>query len=174
MNHYRRKLLLGCASLCAISAVPPVFAKGPRIRLPIRGLLKGSKHSGPVLSRQELKECLIYQNETNSREDQLYGLDESLKSQAGEIDKLESFMQQQKPLVNEYSQSSVDNFNALIRKQKSLVNQYNSDLVSFNQQVSLQQSQIDLFNQKCVGHQYYETDMNVLKLGNRLEGPFNK
>ncbi|WP_353110530.1 hypothetical protein [Salinisphaera dokdonensis] len=167
MNHNRRTLLIGVLAGLGLLATPNAIARRRRrIYLPHNGLSKGSNYSGPILSRQELRECLSQQNKINAGSQHLDNLEASVHAKAQEIEQLESLIQQREPLVDRYSQYSVDNFNRLIEKHRELVKEYNARLRPINQQVSVHQANVEEFNKTCADHQYYQSDMDAIRRRN--------
>lgn len=165
MNHRLSKVVLGVIVLSIPGLhVPDVDARG-RLRFPGAALARGAHHSGPVLSREQLRVCVSEQNSLNAEGDNLNGAQTALKAKAAEIRRLESIIKRREPLVDQYSQQSVDSFNALIGKYKPLVAAYNNSLPGYNAKFGKFKVAQDSFNAKCAGHAYYESDMQAVLAG---------
>lgn len=162
----RRMVLLGLFG--AISCALPVEseARRRRVRIGGRGLAAGARHSGPVLTREQLRQCVTEQNQINGQEDAVERLQSSLQADETRINSLESRITAMEPRVDVYSQQSVDSFNALVDEHKRLVGAYNSKLPSVNARVDALNAVVDRFNARCAERAYYEHDMAAI-LGGR-------
>lgn len=140
--------------------VPDADARGVKFRG--AGLARGAHHSGPVLSREQLRICVTQQNRLNAEASSLDAADAALQAKAAEIENLEKTITRRESLVDQYSQQSVDSFNALIGKHKKLATAYNKSLSAYNAKVDKFKVDQDSFNTRCAGHAYYESDMQAV------------
>ena len=161
----RRMLLLGL--LGAITSALPMEseARRGRVRIGGRGLAPGARHSGPVLTREQLRQCVTEQNQINGQEDAVERLQSSLQADETKINTLEARIKAMEPHVDMYSQQSVDSFNALINEHKRLVGTYNSKLPTVNARVDALNAVVDRFNARCADRAYYEHDMTAILSG---------
>lgn len=126
---------------------------------------KGSSASGPVLSLDQLRECVTQQRQIEDDSVALKKINDELKGNKDEIDRLEVQIARKKPQVDTQSQSSVDEFNAMIDKREALAGAYNKKLDTFNSQASISNAVISGFNQQCADHRYYANDMKEVLAG---------
>lgn len=136
-----------------------------RIRFGGAGLARGSHHSGPVLSREQLRICVAQQNNINAEGEILDASESVLQLKATEIENLEAMITRMRPLVDQYSQQSVNSFNALIVKHQELVAVYNGVLPKYNTKLEQFEARQNSFNSKCAGHAYYDSDMQAVLAG---------
>jgi hypothetical protein len=159
------KVVVGLAVLGILGLhVPDADARG-RVRFKGTGLARGAHHSGPVLSREQLRGCVAQQKNLNAEGKSLDASEAALQAKAAEIEKLEATIKLREPLVDQYSQKSVDSFNALIGKHKRFVAAYNSSLLAYNAKVEKLKVENKSFNARCAGHAYYESDMQAVLAG---------
>lgn len=165
MNTHTKWLLLSSTLVAFLALhIPDADARGG-VRFRGSGLRHGTQHSGPVLSREQLRSCVAQQNRLNSESAWLDQLEAGQKLKAAELERLEQAISQREPLVDKYSQESVDSFNALIKKQRKLVAAYNESLPAYNAEVDKYKISQQGFNTNCAGHAYYENDMQAVIAG---------
>lgn len=164
MDVKRRAALLGIVAIAGIVVVPEVLARR-RAGSGMRGLPNGARHKGPVLTRDQLRQCVAEQNTINTLESEMDRLRASLTQSEASINRLEAQISEQQPLIDRYSQESVDSFNALIDQHKRLVDAHNAKLPVTNISVEKVNSAVDRFNAKCADRVYYENDMQAVLAG---------
>lgn len=134
----RRDVIKGLLGITATALLPvaPAQARrgGGRVSMG-RGLANGAHYDGSVLSRDQLKQCVIEEQRINNTSDILDNKEAQLSIQEHQVD--------------HYSQYSVDRYN-------QLVNDFNSEGERLN-------SMVNRFNQKCGDHAYYASDMSAVK-----------
>jgi hypothetical protein len=150
-------LLTGLVEMC----MPLSIEARRRVRIRGRGLKPG-KYSGQVLTKEQLKACVIQESEINSIGSRLDKEEGNLSKQKDSINLLEARIKRERPLVDQYDKSSVDNFNSLINKHKTMASGYNSNLPSFNSSAVDLNKRVALFNTQCANQAHYESDMNAI------------
>jgi|GEM_PF-1957689 len=162
MNHLLKKLCFGLV-LVAFGALLTTDAEARRrVRFHGTGLAHGARHSGPVLSREQLRQCVSQQNQLNDNGTEIDKAESVLQAKSNELERLESQIKQSEPLVNQYSHESVVNHNALISKHKRLASAYNKTLPTHNSQIETYNAEQQAFNTNCAGHAYYISDMKAV------------
>lgn len=166
MGVSRRAALLGILGLVASFTSLEVEARrGRRVRISGRGLARGARHSGPVLSRDQLRQCVSEQNQINSRSEHVDRAQASLDAERSRLNHLEQRIERAEPLVDVYSQESVDSFNAMIDQHRRLVASFNERLPASNSQVETLNAAVERFNSRCGERAYYEHDMAAVLAG---------
>lgn len=164
MDAKRRAALFGIMAIGAVVAAPEVLARR-RTGFRMRGLPNGARHKGPVLTREQLRECVAEQNFINVSEAELERLQASIAQSEASINGLEAQINMQEPLVDRYSQESINSFNALIDRHKRLVAAHNAKLPDTNNRVQQINTFVQKFNEKCADRVYYESDMQAILAG---------
>jgi len=100
-----------------------------------RGITSGTRYSGPTLNQDQLRQCVAQERSINAAIDRL--------------ERDEASINQQEPLVDQYSQQSVNNFNALVSK--------------FNAEAVRSSEAVNSFNSACAGRAYYDSDMRAVQ-----------
>lgn len=160
MSVTRRALLLRLIGIVTILLPFESEARrGRGVRVNGRGLRAGAKHSGPVLTRDQLRQCIKEQNNINAQNEAVNKMQVALGESEAKINNLERRIAAMKPHVDVYNQKSVDSFNKLINEHKQFVNAYNSKLPTINAHLDDINSAVDRFNKSCAEHAYYEHDM---------------
>jgi hypothetical protein len=69
----RRRFILGMVGASVVLFVPTAWARRRqlRVRIPGPGLIEGDRHAGPILSRDQLRSCVIQQDSINANADSL-------------------------------------------------------------------------------------------------------
>src|SRR5690606_16555548 len=124
----RRMVLLGLLGAVACALPAESEASRRRVRIGGRGLAAGTRRSGPVLTREPLRQRVTEQNQINAQEDAVEGLQSSIQADETKISALEGRITAMEPRVDVYSQHSIDSFNALIDEHKRLIEAYNARL----------------------------------------------
>ena len=161
----RRMLLLGLLGTIASTLPMESEARRGRVRIGGRGLAPGARHSGPVLTREQLRQCVTEQNQINGQEDAVERLQSSLRADETKINTLEARITSMEPHVDVYNQQAVDRFNALINDHRRLVGTYNSKLPAVNARVDALNAAVDRFNARCADRAYYDHDMTAILAG---------
>lgn len=136
-----------------------------RVRFRGRGLLRGAQHSGPVLTREQLRQCLLLEKEIN---DASVGIDQESVSLDAASSKSESLAEQvarSNESVDEHSQESVDAHNALVNQYNAGVQRYNAALPGARVRVDKVNLSISEFNGRCANHAYYLHHMVAIEKG---------
>ena len=162
----RRAFLLGLFGVIAFALPVESEARRRRVSIGGRGLAAGTRHSGPVMTREQLRQCVTEQNQINEQEDAVERLQSSLQTDEAKINVLEDRINAMESRVDVYSQQSVDGFNALVNEHRRLVADYNSRLPTVNARVDDLNAAVERFNVRCAERAYYEHDMAAV-LGGR-------
>lgn len=128
-------VLLSLTGVCALAVSENALARRGRIRFHGHGLSGSSNYSGSVLSRAQLKSCVMQEQSINATIDRL--------------DQQEAYINQQQAYVDNYSQQSVDAFNEAVERFNAAGTQANAQVASFNS--------------SCANQAYYESDMTAVR-----------
>jgi len=160
----RRTLILGLVGLMAsATSLDALARRGRRVSFSGRGLPNGARASGPVLSREELRQCVVQEKTINAQSSDVDRMQSDLDAKKRELQALERRIAAAEPLVDTTSQASVDEFNALVDEHSRLVARYNAGLPPANDAVARLNASIDRFNALCANRPYYESDMAAVR-----------
>lgn len=165
MGTSRRVVLIGVFGIFSAAVTPIAQARrggGRRVSFSGRGLAHGTHHSGPVLSRAELQQCVNEQNTINALSDALDSEQASWDADQKKLGQLERRLENDKRVLNVYSQESVDSFNTLVDQHRKQVTAFNRRLPVFNEKVERLKSSVAGFNSRCAQRAYYESDMSAV------------
>jgi hypothetical protein len=162
MKPHQSQILLSLIVLTTFSFhVSYAEARG-RIRSLGSALSRGAHHTGPVMTRDQLRTCVTQKNSLNIDGEKLDAGDNILKHKSEEIENQEAIIREQEPLVDERSQQSVDAFNSLVRAHKERIAAYNGSIAEYNAKVDIYRNDVNLFNSRCAGQPYYKSDMQAI------------
>lgn len=164
MDLKRRSAIFGILSIAAVVAAPEVIARR-RAGFRGRGLPNGASYKGPVLTRDQLRQCVAEQKAINASETDADRLQNLLAESEANIKSLEAEINARQPLVDRYSQESVDEFNALIDRHQRLVASHNAAIPGVKTKVQQVNAAVERFNMSCADRVYYESDMQAVRAG---------
>jgi len=131
--------------------LPPRFRGG--------GLRRGVDYSGRTMSRAELEQCVLQQENIDQLDDDLDASNSEISRLEREVKASEDRITRAETSVDPYSQASVDHFNSLLPPHERLVADYNAKVPHHNKLAAEQNSAVDSFNRGCTAHPYYIDDM---------------
>ncbi len=164
MQLKRRSAIVGLLGLGVALAAPGAFARG-RVRFRSRGLPAGAVYRGPVLTRDQLRQCVAQQEAINKEGDEVDLLQSRLNQSEADLNALEESIKRQEAMVDRYSQQSVDNFNMLIERHRRQVERHNANLGYANARVDKVNRAVERFNAECGDRAYYDSDMRAVLAG---------
>jgi hypothetical protein len=156
----RPGLILGLTAILLALSAPDADARRGRARFSGRGLVRGSvPPTVPVLSREQLRECVALQTEVNRSADALDREEAALKEHAEQVRQLRAELDREMATVDRSNRPAIDAFNKKVERHRALVRQYNLRREPFQARADAQNQQIDTFNARCAAQAYYESDM---------------
>ena len=121
-----------------------------------RGIVRGGHYQGKVLSRQELKECVLRQDKIDDTQTEANELKAKISNALNENSRK---IETKRLHVDQHSQESVDSFNEGLAGYQQMVENYNDLLPSYNKIAHQINSNIEEFNAKCGDRVYYIDEM---------------
>lgn len=124
-----------------------------------RGIGRGSNYAGPVMTRGELRSCVIQEEHLKGLENEISAHEQAINQSQAELEQIEVELQKAKRYVDVHSQASVDRFNRLVDEHGVLVDQHNAKLPPINEKVEAHDQAVNVFNKSCAEKAYYEDDL---------------
>ncbi|MFZ5636222.1 MAG: hypothetical protein ACOY82_06500 [Pseudomonadota bacterium] len=138
-----------------------VRGAGPKMR----ALPKGARSSEPVLTRDQLRQCVADEKRIDADKADLMQRTALSEAERARIDKLGAEIEALGGEVDDTSQAQVDAYNALVAKHKEWVATFNADLPELNRRVDAGKALVARFNADCANRVYYDRDMDAIKAG---------
>lgn len=156
----RTWLSLAIGAIAAPAAGPAVARR--RFRLSGRGIGRGAGHTGPVMSREELRFCVNHDGRLENLEQAISELEGAAASGRLQLEASERALADAKAGVDVYSEQSVDGFNRLVDRHAELVDRYNARLPLVNEKIAERNEAVHTYNTVCAEKAYYEDDLAAI------------
>jgi len=153
----RRPLLISMLLLCAA-----VQAADPPKKAPSVGDGKGT---GALLTRDQLRDCLMREEGLKSRHAQATQLQTSLGAEQTELDRLAAALKEQAGSVDLKNAEAVAAYNAQVQSRQKLADDYNARAAQFNAQSQALQDEGEAFRKACDNRRFDDKDAAALRSG---------
>lgn len=157
-----RRLMILATVAAAMAPSAALARRGGRVRMS-GGLSNGARHSGPTLSRNELRDCVKREDDINQLGLMIDSDQQVNEKRHMEIKRLGSGLEMRRASLDRTSQDEIDSYNAMVGRHRKLVQTYNDSLPESNAKVERHAAQVASFNSSCAGKAFYETDMNAVR-----------
>jgi len=175
---YLLALAVGAAGAFGVSSVlgadaaapptprPPAKspAKAADAKSPAGSLGKGSG-SGPLLTREELRQCMTEQDRMKKETADIVLTQAALARDRAEIDRVSAAIDADRAGVDRSDQAAVDAFNERANARTKLIEAYRAAAPQFNQRVDKLEADQQAYDKACTDRRYDEQDMNAIKAG---------
>lgn len=131
----------------------------------MRGLPKGAKTNEPVLTRDQLRQCVKLDKEMSTDSPEVRRQQALIRAGSARLDKLGSEMDEWRKNVDATNKAEIDSFNRLVEEQKALVEAHNAQLPDFNARLARIKAVATEHDASCAGRVYYEKDMDAIERG---------
>lgn len=132
-----------------------------------RGLRQGVPYSGPVLTREQLRQCLARENDINIMSRVIDQESIPLNTATNELEVLAKEVAQSDAAVDAYRQESVESHNKLVRQYNAALAEYNATipeaLARVNTKVEKMNATVSRFNSQCADLASYIQDMEAVE-----------
>mgnify|MGYP003643768257 CR=1 FL=1 len=132
-----------------------------------RGIGRGSNYSGPVMTRGELRSCVIQEEHLKGLEKEISAHEQAISQSQTQLEQIEAELKTAERYVNLRSQDSVDRFNRLVDEHGVLVDQHNAKLPLVNEKIETHSQAVNVFNKACAEKAYYEDDLMQIEAERR-------
>ena len=167
-------LSLGCtlmapAAIAADATSPPT--KATTAKTPAKAAEPAAreggfgKGSGPLLTREQLRQCLAEQDRLKQEATGVLQTQRTLDSDRSEIDRAGAELKAELATLDRTSQAAIDAFNAKVLAREKLVDAYQAAASAFNERVDKLDADKQVFAKDCADRRYREDDFDAIKAG---------
>jgi hypothetical protein len=164
---------LGCVlvaplAIAADATSPPAKAATPKASTKAASQPREGgfgKGSGPLLSREQLRQCLTEQDRLKQEAADVLQTQKTLESDRAEIDRTGVELKADKDTLDRTSQAAIDAFNARIQAREKQVEAYKVAAPAFNDRVDKLDAAKQSFAKDCADRRYREDDYDAIKAG---------
>lgn len=132
-----------------------VGLKGP-------GLSRDAQYSGRVLSREELRACVMRRDGLNAAVEQMHEEDVKWTKEAAAIRQLKEEIELAEPMVDRYDPEAVGRYNAMIDEAAKRTAAHHEGMKALGARYYEHKRLRSTFYQQC-GARYYEDDLSALE-----------
>lgn len=118
----------------------------------------GSQSTGPVLTGQDLRQCIKKRKELERLEEELDRNEKNLNRLEAEAFQLNDKINNTRPTVDRYDQNAVNNFNEMIYEHRSVGKSLHSKTQEYNSKILQHRETAHAYNTKCTGRPYDENE----------------
>lgn len=129
------------------------------------GSLGGGTASGPMLTKDELRQCIAEQDRLKQETSEVSATQSKLKAQRADIDRMSAELDADRPKVDVGNKEAVDAFNARLQAKGKLVADYQAAGTQFNQRVDKLDADDQAFTKNCKDRRYFEDEYDEIKAG---------
>lgn len=175
-NIARRQLRLLIAGFVAVFAVQTAMAQSGTAKPPAKSAAKagakqregsfgGGSASGPMLTKDELRQCLAEQDRMKQETADVVATQKKLAADRAEIDRVSAALDADRPNVDVSNKEAVDAFNARLQAKGKLVADYQAAAPAFNARVDKLDADDKAFTKNCRDRRYFEDEYDEIKAG---------
>jgi hypothetical protein len=155
---------LACASAAVAADAASPSAPKPTAK-PREGSLGKGGGTGAVLTREQLRQCLVEQDRLKQEGADLLQTQRTLDKERAEIDRLGVELKAEMDTLDRTSQAALDAFNGRVREREARVDAYRAASPPFNERVDKLESDKGAFAKGCADRRYREDDFDAIKGG---------
>ena len=168
-----RLLIAGFATVFAAQAAmaqsgapkPPAKSAAKPAAKQREGSFGGGSASGPMLTKDELRQCLAEQDRLKQETAEVVATQKKLASDRAEIDRESRALDADRPNVDVSKQDAVDAFNARLQAKGKLVADYQAAAPAFNARIDKLDADDKAITKNCRDRRYFEDEYDEIKAG---------
>ncbi len=149
----------------ARSATKPAAKPAKPARQRDEGSLGGGAASGPMLTKDELRQCLVEQDRLKQETADVVATQKKLAKDRAEIDRVGAAIDADRPTVDVSNGDAVDAFNARLQTKGKLIADYQAAAPAFNQRIDKLDADDKAFTKNCRDRKYFEDEYDEIKAG---------
>lgn len=152
-------------ALAQSGAAKPPAKSSAKSSKPREASLGGGSASGPVMTKDELRQCLAEQDRLKQETADVVATQKKLAADRAEIDRTSAALDADRPNVDVSNKEAVDAFNARLQAKGKLVADYQAAAPAFNQRVDKLDADDKAFTKNCRDRRYFEDEYDEIKAG---------
>lgn len=129
------------------------------------GSLGGGSASGPMLTKDELRQCIAEQDRLKKETGEVVATQQKLAKDRAELERVSAEIDADKPKVDLSNKEAVDAFNARLQAKGKLVTDYQAAASHFNDRVDKLDADDKAFTKNCKDRRYFEDEYDEIKAG---------
>jgi len=167
-------LLAGCLGAFALhsataadkstTASPPAKAAAKPTQ-PREGSLGNGTSSEPMLTKDELRQCIAEQDRLKAERTEVVAIQQKLAKDRTELERVSAEIDADKPKVDLNNKEAVDAFNARLKAKGKLAADYQAAALAFNDRATKLNADDRTDTKKCKERRYFEVDYDAIKAG---------
>ncbi len=170
-------ILAGCLGAFALqsataadkstTASPPAkaAAKPAKPTKAREGSLGTGTASGPMLTKDELRQCIAEQDRLKKETSEVVTTQQKLAKDRTELERVSAEIDADKPKVDLSNKEAVDTFNARLQAKGQFVTDYKAAASQFNDRVDKLDADDKTFTKNCKDRRYFEDEFDEIKAG---------
>lgn len=129
------------------------------------GSLGGGTASGPVMTKDELRQCIAEQDRLKQETADVVATQKKLAADRAEIDRVSAALDADRPNVDVSNKDAVEAFNARLQAKGKLVADYQAAAPAFNARVDKLDADDKTFTTNCRDRKYFQDEYDEIKAG---------
>jgi hypothetical protein len=125
----------------------------------------GAANELPILTRNELRDCLAQQDKLHAEEAEIVAQQRDMDADKNEITQQGQALQAELAALDRTSASGVQVYNAKAVEHERRIDAYNARSKPFNARVEALKTQRDGWAKACSNRRYLENDLIIIKAG---------
>jgi hypothetical protein len=169
-----RLSLLAVSAACLFGA-PPASAADATTPPPAKASAKAAsaapregglgKGTGPLLTKEQLRQCLAEQDRMKQEGDDLVQTQVALAKTRSDIERLGTELDAEKATVDRSSQVAVEAYNERLRARGKMIEDYKTAAPAFNVRVDKLTADRQAYAKDCADRRFFEEDYDAIKAG---------
>ena len=132
---------------------------------PRTGSFGKGKSNGPLLTRDELRECLKLQPRLRALTDEVVAAQAALDKQKTEISQIGATLKEDLAALDRSNEQALDEYNRRVLEHSQRIDDYNALTPAFNTKVEILQAQRAAFTKGCEDRDFDERDEIAIRKG---------
>ncbi len=155
-----QRCLLGLLCLAALAA--PLSVGAQKVK---EGSFGKAKAGGPLLTREQLRDCLAKQEKVRIESEETLALQTQFEREKAELQRLGGVLKEELAVLDRTSQEAVDQYNAKAAARDRTIDDFEARAPAYNLRVQGLKAQREAFTAACENRRFDEKDEIAIKKG---------